>query len=162
MSSRRAAAQISGLLLHRRVFSTTTIALGGISRPPVNISHRNSVLQVRHCSSTQSCNITKEEKTAKLDSDNQGAGKAIVSSYWGVAPPKVTKEDGSPWRWNCFRGVFAIIAFFLLCVIAGFRWHVGRNWLRGFVPLVMGNIFHGVIAAAVDGGAGEAHFFSEN
>ncbi|KAL3818346.1 hypothetical protein ACJIZ3_004251 [Penstemon smallii] len=103
MSSRRAAVQISGHLLHRRLFSTTT-ALGGATRHPVNINHRNSFLQVRHCSSAQSCNITKEEKTAKLDSDNQGAGKnAIVSSYWGVAPPKVTKEDGSPWRWNCFR-----------------------------------------------------------
>lgn len=29
--------------------------------------------------------------------------KAIVSSYWGIAPPKLSKDDGSPWRWNCFR-----------------------------------------------------------
>lgn len=31
-----------------------------------------------------------------------GDGKAIVS-YWGVVPPQFSKEDGSPWRWNCFR-----------------------------------------------------------
>ncbi|KAH7833321.1 hypothetical protein Vadar_005136 [Vaccinium darrowii] len=28
--------------------------------------------------------------------------KAIVS-YWGISPGKVTKEDGSDWRWNSFR-----------------------------------------------------------
>lgn len=26
-----------------------------------------------------------------------------VVSYWGVQPPKVTKEDGSEWKWSCFR-----------------------------------------------------------
>ncbi|MQM05414.1 hypothetical protein Taro_038225 [Colocasia esculenta] len=26
-----------------------------------------------------------------------------VLSYWGVPPSRVTKEDGSPWRWACFR-----------------------------------------------------------
>ncbi|CAA0814319.1 Ubiquinol oxidase 1a- mitochondrial [Striga hermonthica] len=26
-----------------------------------------------------------------------------IASYWGVEPPKVTKEDGSEWRWNSFR-----------------------------------------------------------
>lgn len=28
--------------------------------------------------------------------------KAIVS-YWGISPGKVTKEDGTEWRWSCFR-----------------------------------------------------------
>lgn len=26
-----------------------------------------------------------------------------VVSYWGVQPSKVTKDDGSEWKWNCFR-----------------------------------------------------------
>lgn len=26
-----------------------------------------------------------------------------ISSYWGVAPPSLTKADGSAWKWNCFR-----------------------------------------------------------
>lgn len=26
-----------------------------------------------------------------------------IASYWGVAPAKVTKDDGSEWKWNCFR-----------------------------------------------------------
>lgn len=29
--------------------------------------------------------------------DNKG-----VVSYWGVERAKITKEDGSEWRWNCF------------------------------------------------------------
>ncbi|KAH1075528.1 hypothetical protein J1N35_027856 [Gossypium stocksii] len=28
--------------------------------------------------------------------------KGIVS-YWGLDPTKVCKEDGSPWKWTCFR-----------------------------------------------------------
>ncbi|XP_027182600.1 ubiquinol oxidase 2, mitochondrial-like [Coffea eugenioides] len=32
-----------------------------------------------------------------------GNGNKEVVSYWGVEPPKVTKEDGSEWSWNCFR-----------------------------------------------------------
>ena len=31
-----------------------------------------------------------------------GNGNKEVVSYWGVEPPKVTKEDGSEWSWNCF------------------------------------------------------------
>ncbi|EYU32314.1 hypothetical protein ABFS82_10G105400 [Erythranthe guttata] len=26
-----------------------------------------------------------------------------IMSYWGVEPAKITREDGSEWRWNCFR-----------------------------------------------------------
>lgn len=26
----------------------------------------------------------------------------VVSSYWGISRPKITKEDGSAWPWNCF------------------------------------------------------------
>ncbi|KAK4492768.1 hypothetical protein RD792_000088 [Penstemon davidsonii] len=37
---------------------------------------------------------------------------------------------------------------------------IGRNWLMVFVPLVVGNVSHGVIAAAVDGGAPGRRIFS--
>ncbi|XP_052211457.1 ubiquinol oxidase 2, mitochondrial-like [Diospyros lotus] len=41
---------------------------------------------------------------AKEVAGKRGGGdeKPIVS-YWGVAPPELTNEDGSPWKWNCFR-----------------------------------------------------------
>lgn len=32
-----------------------------------------------------------------------GGGNDDKLSYWGIEPAKVTKEDGSEWRWNCFR-----------------------------------------------------------
>jgi len=53
----------------------------------------------------------KEQKEEKVETGSAGgvaAGggggdeKAIVS-YWGISPGKVTKEDGSEWRWSCFR-----------------------------------------------------------
>lgn len=28
---------------------------------------------------------------------------AVVSSYWGIRPSKITREDGTVWPWNCFR-----------------------------------------------------------
>ena len=32
----------------------------------------------------------------------EDGGKMVVSSYWGVSRPKITKEDGTEWPWNCF------------------------------------------------------------
>ncbi|KAJ1282553.1 hypothetical protein BS78_03G061300 [Paspalum vaginatum] len=29
--------------------------------------------------------------------------KAAAASYWGVAPTRVFKEDGTQWQWSCFR-----------------------------------------------------------
>lgn len=30
------------------------------------------------------------------------AETASVASYWGLQSPKVTREDGTVWPWNCF------------------------------------------------------------
>lgn len=54
--------------------------------------------------STLASGDAKEEKpiqVPKTGSEN-GEQKAIVS-YWGVPPANLTKEDGSPWKWHCFR-----------------------------------------------------------
>ncbi|KAK3002136.1 hypothetical protein RJ639_022317 [Escallonia herrerae] len=29
-------------------------------------------------------------------------GELMVSSYWGISRPKITREDGTAWPWNCF------------------------------------------------------------
>ncbi|KAL1544372.1 inducible alternative oxidase 2 [Salvia divinorum] len=29
-------------------------------------------------------------------------GSVVVSSYWGISRPKITREDGTEWPWNCF------------------------------------------------------------
>lgn len=35
-----------------------------------------------------------------------GGGEVVASSYWGVARPRITKEDGTEWPWNCFMVIF--------------------------------------------------------
>lgn len=32
----------------------------------------------------------------------KNTGSVMVSSYWGVSRPKVAREDGTEWPWNCF------------------------------------------------------------
>ncbi|VFQ62497.1 unnamed protein product [Cuscuta campestris] len=34
---------------------------------------------------------------------NTGPSGGEIVSYWGVAPSKVSKEDGTEWKWSCFR-----------------------------------------------------------
>ncbi|XP_057493745.1 ubiquinol oxidase, mitochondrial-like isoform X1 [Actinidia eriantha] len=53
-----------------------------------------------------------EKESAVAEKDRKGSGvaekkkedggKMVVSSYWGVWRPKITKEDGTEWPWNCF------------------------------------------------------------
>lgn len=45
----------------------------------------------------------KEEATGSGGAAAGGQKGKEVVSYWGVQPPKVTKEDGSEWKWHCFR-----------------------------------------------------------
>ena len=40
-----------------------------------------------------------------------------VVSYWGIQPSKITKEDGTEWKWNCFRVCMYICMFIVYFVI---------------------------------------------
>ncbi|GKD31131.1 ubiquinol oxidase 2, mitochondrial-like protein, partial [Tanacetum coccineum] len=44
----------------------------------------------------------RKEETVINGGEEQKGGKE-VASYWGVPPSRVTKEDGTEWKWNCFR-----------------------------------------------------------
>lgn len=51
----------------------------------------------------------KEGDVSNINNGNSSIGggspknnKAVVS-YWGVEPPKLVKEDGTEWKWTCFR-----------------------------------------------------------
>ncbi|CAK7355953.1 unnamed protein product [Dovyalis caffra] len=59
---------------------------------------------VRHWSASAPSGVPAEEEKPKAaaNSFTTEDGKAIVS-YWSVAPPKITNEDGTAWKWNCFR-----------------------------------------------------------
>ncbi|GFP79359.1 ubiquinol oxidase 3 mitochondrial [Phtheirospermum japonicum] len=100
--SRRAAMQMSRLQL----FSTTTNVTSKFSRQ--KLTH-TGIFETRYWSSMAS-KVPRDEKplqASRSDSSDENTtgrgGKAMVSSYWGLAPPNISKEDGSPWRWNSFR-----------------------------------------------------------
>lgn len=46
-----------------------------------------------------------EDKNINTTTAESGGDRnaVVVSSYWGVKAPKVKKEDGTEWSWNCFR-----------------------------------------------------------
>ncbi|CAA7030205.1 unnamed protein product [Microthlaspi erraticum] len=53
---------------------------------------------------TTDANPKKTENNESTGGDAGGnKGEKGIASYWGVEPNKITKEDGSEWKWNCFR-----------------------------------------------------------
>ncbi|KAG6408300.1 hypothetical protein SASPL_131305 [Salvia splendens] len=83
--SRRVAMQVSRLLNSNSTIAQASTFLK--STPMLGNRHRST--------------MASQEK-AKPGANGED-DRAAVSSYWGVAPPQVRKDDGSPWRWNCFR-----------------------------------------------------------
>lgn len=51
-----------------------------------------------------------------------GGERKEISSYWGIRPSKIAKEDGTEWRWHCFRVNNLNILFFppLFSIFANF------------------------------------------
>ncbi|KAJ4829591.1 hypothetical protein Tsubulata_038397 [Turnera subulata] len=41
-------------------------------------------------------------KTAVAKKPEAVGGGGSIESYWGIARPKITREDGTEWPWNCF------------------------------------------------------------
>lgn len=42
------------------------------------------------------------KESAAVDEKKKDGGEVMVSSYWGISRPKVTRDDGTEWPWNCF------------------------------------------------------------
>ncbi|KAJ6373638.1 hypothetical protein OIU78_029339 [Salix suchowensis] len=124
MASRRGGAKLAGsMMLVSRSFSTA-ISRGVIAKEAVtaeavgfhgdvlrkNIGEfrvRGSVFGVRH-GSTMSFGEKDQQKTEMKQTPPAADGgdkeeKKEIASYWGVPPTRVTKEDGTEWKWNCFR-----------------------------------------------------------
>ncbi|KAK3414156.1 hypothetical protein EUGRSUZ_I02663 [Eucalyptus grandis] len=58
-------------------------------------------------SATEPAPIDKEKKqSASAEEEEEkkknGGGAVVPSSYWGISRPKITREDGTEWPWNCF------------------------------------------------------------
>lgn len=49
----------------------------------------------------------KEDRKEKTVEDN-----VMVSSYWGISKPKITRDDGTEWPWNCFMVTIFLFLFF--------------------------------------------------
>lgn len=47
-----------------------------------------------------------------------GDGNKEIASYWGVEPPKITKDDGTEWKWNCFRVIINYMIY-LFAILYG-------------------------------------------
>lgn len=47
---------------------------------------------------------TKGEDRGEISAPGDGkkVGAIAVSSYWGIPPRKLKREDGTDWAWNCF------------------------------------------------------------
>ncbi|KAH6813495.1 alternative oxidase 2 [Perilla frutescens var. frutescens] len=44
----------------------------------------------------------KAKKSSELPMEKVEKGDMVVSSYWGISRPKIKREDGTEWPWNCF------------------------------------------------------------
>ncbi|XP_072989069.1 ubiquinol oxidase 1a, mitochondrial-like [Typha latifolia] len=106
-----------------RLFSTTTTAVRsaataevanyfmyGGSAPAKGMAMWVRVFPVRMASTTASPAVSREDKAtaAKDATGKDGAGtppsaKKEIVSYWGIQPSKLVKEDGTEWKWSCFR-----------------------------------------------------------
>lgn len=51
----------------------------------------------------------KAEKESLRTEAKKSDGSVVVSSYWGISRPKITREDGTEWPWNCFMVRILII-----------------------------------------------------
>ncbi|XP_076912897.1 ubiquinol oxidase 2, mitochondrial-like [Bidens hawaiensis] len=59
-----------------------------------------------HSASTMTLGEKEQHKEDTVAGGGASAGdpkRKEVVSYWGVQPAKVTKEDGTEWKWNCFK-----------------------------------------------------------
>ncbi|XP_073292564.1 ubiquinol oxidase, mitochondrial-like isoform X2 [Primulina huaijiensis] len=58
------------------------------------------------------------EKKGSHDVALEKVEKGGISSYWGIARPKITREDGTEWVWNCFMRRYGCRAMMLETVAA--------------------------------------------
>ncbi|XP_057976565.1 ubiquinol oxidase, mitochondrial-like [Malania oleifera] len=55
----------------------------------------------RPMSSAAETAMTEKKERASAEKKNED-GQVMLSSYWGISRPKLTREDGTEWPWNCF------------------------------------------------------------
>jgi ubiquinol oxidase len=76
----------------QRGYSSSAAARGASTVAVGNGEHDEKVKQVKNGVVSESANVSNDNK------DEKG-----IVSYWGVPPSRLTKEDGTEWKWSCFR-----------------------------------------------------------
>ncbi|URE05308.1 Ubiquinol oxidase [Musa troglodytarum] len=73
------------------------------ARPPASVLMRLFPVRMASTSAAPALGGEQEEREAKSSSPAAPPnGSKAVASYWGIEGSKITKEDGTPWRWSCF------------------------------------------------------------
>ncbi|CAL9091461.1 unnamed protein product [Musa acuminata var. zebrina] len=87
-----------------RLFSTAAIsrsAAGGTWEPTLGVS---PLALSRFLGTAASIGGEgADERTGAIASASTKREEKALASYWGVAPPRLFKEDGTEWRWTCFK-----------------------------------------------------------
>lgn len=107
----QAAAKLSRSIISQlgtRSFSTASVSSSETAQA---FARLRPAFIIRNLSTSASLGGSpKDEKNNSVSSEDKSPNDKIIASYWGVAPANLTKEDGSAWKWNCFRvSVFVII-----------------------------------------------------
>ncbi|CAN6551975.1 unnamed protein product [Malus baccata var. baccata] len=66
------------------------------------VQWRSRMLMSTSSSSGQATSLAEKEQKEEKESTN-GNNSVDVSSYWGIQGPKIRREDGTEWPWNCFK-----------------------------------------------------------
>ena len=161
MASREGASKlVSSMMLVSRSFSTAT-SRGIVAKEAVpakavgfngdvvrrNIGEfwvRGSVFGLRHGSTASYSGKDQQQEEVKhsqpvAEGGDKAEEKNAIVSYWGVPPSRVTKEDGTEWKWNCFRvscflslklSFFCLLFWFTLIKTRGFSFMYGFGFLN--------------------------------
>ncbi|XP_024032279.1 ubiquinol oxidase 2, mitochondrial-like [Morus notabilis] len=104
-----AGARLFSAATARAVVNDSAAAVAGFSRPSRAVFwvQRGYGGGIRSWSTVAIGDEEPEKRAAENGtvsaSENEVNEKAVVVSYWGVSPSKITKEDGTEWKWSCFR-----------------------------------------------------------
>ncbi|XXG78118.1 hypothetical protein AAC387_Pa08g2129 [Persea americana] len=98
MKSRLSGSLVNQLLLGSRPYSTA------IFRAAANQPTQGRLLTVQGRSLSTGAAVAGEDEKVVAGSTASGRPEENkVVSYWGIAPSKLAKEDGTEWKWNSFR-----------------------------------------------------------
>ncbi|KAL6964279.1 ubiquinol oxidase (non-electrogenic) [Sarracenia purpurea var. burkii] len=95
-----------------RPFDGSVVMWRGQDLRSIGVARNRTVSTVASDRTTVALATDKDQKErAVAGKDGNGStvaekkkddGEAVVSSYWGISRPKITKKDGTEWPWNCF------------------------------------------------------------